>query len=66
VKNLAEDRESKLELLLKLAKKNNLAEFEEKGIPLMLGIRRTSERLAREVRKGQMTAVNEGHRGWKG
>jgi hypothetical protein len=66
VKNLAEDRESKLNHLLKLARDNNLAEFEEKGVPLMLSIRRTSERLAREIRKGASAMVNESMRGWQG
>ena len=64
VKNLAEERESKMELMLQVAKRNNLAEFEEKGVGLMLGVRRTCERLAKEIRKGQMTAVNEEFRGW--
>lgn len=66
IKNLTEDRESKLKHLLKLARDNNLAEFEEKGVPLMLSIRRTCERLAREVRKGACAMVNESMRGWQG
>ena len=66
IKNLTEDRESKLYQLLKLARENNLAEYEEKGVPLMLSIRRSCERLAREIRMGACAMVNESMRGWQG
>ncbi len=66
VKNLAEERESKMELMLQVAKRNNIAELEEKAVGLMLAVRRTSERLAKEIRKGQLTAINEEYRGWHG
>jgi len=40
IKNLAEERESKMSLLIKIAQSNDLTELEAKGLPLMASIRK--------------------------
>ena len=40
IKNLAEERESKMSIFLKIAKNNDLTELEAKGLPLMMAIRK--------------------------
>lgn len=66
VKNMAEERESKVGLLVKVAMRRDLCELEEKGVPLMRAIRRVSEKMAKEMRKGLLVKVNEKGRGWQG
>ena len=40
IKNYAEERESKMSILLKIAKNSDLTELESKGLPLMMAIRK--------------------------
>jgi hypothetical protein len=40
IKNYAEERESKMSILLKIAKNSDLKELESKGLPLMMAIRK--------------------------
>jgi hypothetical protein len=64
VQNLAEERESKLELVLKIARGNNLTQFEAQGLPLMMQVRALTIKLCKVLKQDLLTMINEEWRDW--